>query len=620
VTDIAEDIPPGSWLPSVAEVLPLAHRAPMPFTLGEAVEEYRLWAAQARRQSWDAVINRSSLDLDLSQLAGDVGPRLGALLRPHLDALLVAPRDLIPDVANAFTAAWRSSAGISAAFRDLCEAANGGGVTSVKLRRTAEILASQLGPSAQGGWGVLHETASALTDDPNDFAHRRRNGTGAIQGELSDADRLRLAEDVITTKPPTGETVVWIVYRRAISTWKVEAGPITFLRADWFVPNARRGDGQDFPGREELRYVLENSWWAKDLDAALEDSTNRLVIARVALGERAAAGAVETAQRMVDAVLSIAVRAGGVSWQPTGSFATTVDGRLATSSVGLDLGRRRRSDDTYGMGATSTILQDVTTKLGKALSDRPMPEFLVEAIIALREASMTDHRDVGFYGTRAVTPRIATAMEDHAMELIASFAEMSPNDLAAALEQQEIDWQFEQRVLGAMMAPFDTPPEPETEAHRAILENAISKFDDSGRRIVSIHDAVNLRSELSKLPMTDLMRSDLVHAVEAVTSAEAEAALRQSIADDVGMIRRRHRRVRNAVNHGNPLSTAALESIRGYADRASQMAIGFALESYASGTSLSSILEAQSTWNAEQANGRNEGRNFVQRNAPALPL
>jgi hypothetical protein len=72
------------------------------------------------------------------------------------------------------------------------------------------------------------------------------------------------------------------------------------------------------------------------------------------------------------------------------------------------------------MGATADILSSVADQLGDALTKGPMPEHLVEALTSLREARMTDHRDVLFYSARRVTPRIATALEDHAMELFAS--------------------------------------------------------------------------------------------------------------------------------------------------------------------------------------------------------
>jgi hypothetical protein len=72
-------------------------------------------------------------------------------------------------------------------------------------------------------------------------------------------------------------------------------------------------------------------------------------------------------------------------------------------------------------------------------------------------------------------------------------------------------------------------------------------------------------------------------------------------------MRTRHRRVRNAINHGNPLTTAALESVRGFAERTAQAALGIACEAYSSNTRVDSMLTAERANRQEQRQGLAKG-------------
>lgn len=228
VNDIADNILPGPWMQTVANILSLPHRAAMPFTLGEAVAEHGLWAKHARADAWNLSINRDSLDLDIRQLAATVGPRLGSLLQPQLNQLhLVPARADIVDRAERFDSIWRQRESIIAAFRDLCEAAAQPHGTSWDLRKLADILASQLGPSAHGAWSALSEAATALAGEPQEASLSRWLGKEASIADVSLANRLRVAEERIVANPPTGDVVVWLVYQRAmVSSWQIHAAPL----------------------------------------------------------------------------------------------------------------------------------------------------------------------------------------------------------------------------------------------------------------------------------------------------------------------------------------------------------------------------------------------------------
>ena len=617
MTDIAAEIPPGPWQETVSAMLPLPYRAAMPFTLAEAVDELGLWAKFARSDSWGSPKNRNSLFLDIAELSEHIGPRVRDVVRPLLDQLLPeATREDLAECAERFRACWRQQETVRAAFRDLCDASSRPDATAWDLRKLSNVLASQEGISASGSWSALSEAASALTGDRHQVQINEWFGEGRDVADITQAERLRVAEGLITTEPPAGNIVVWLVYRRAAVPFRVDAGPITFLRADWMVPNARRDDGQAFPERDELRVLLESAWWMKDLEAAIVDPANMLVLARVSLGTRAIAGAVEDASRRIEAILSIAVGAGGVSWQDTGSSAIVVDGRVATSSLGLDLGGRRQFDDTYGIHATSEVLADIAKRLDIAMASRPMPDYLVEALVALRESAMTEHRDVSFYGARAVTPRVSIALQDHATELIASVASMNPAQLAEALEAREVDWQFEQRMLGGIAAVFDRSSLSDDRVELRSIEREVVKYS-GGSQVISISKALELQDKLLDLPVIHLKKVGLLDSLKAATDSTYEATLRENYRREVAMVRARHRRVRNAINHGNPLTTAALESTRAFAERTADAALAIALEAYASDTQIVSLLSAEQASRELQREGLASGRNYLDRN-PAV--
>lgn len=182
MTDIAQEFPPGKWMEAVAKVLPLPHRAAMPFTLGEAVEELGLWARLARSESWASSQNRRSLETDIDALAAQAGPRLRDQLKSVLaETLEATDRSDISVVTVRFLDRWRAVESVSAAFRDLCSAAVEPAVTTDQLAPYANILASQLDEAAQSTWGPLRTAADSLMSyaapgTSNDVSSEQRCG------------------------------------------------------------------------------------------------------------------------------------------------------------------------------------------------------------------------------------------------------------------------------------------------------------------------------------------------------------------------------------------------------------------------------------------------------------
>ncbi|WP_415855898.1 hypothetical protein [Sinomonas sp. G460-2] len=601
------------WLLSVAEVLPLPYRAVPPYTLGEAVAELGDYAQAVDASGWNSRVarnNRDSLRTEIEAQSEAIGGQLGALIVPLLDDLQdVADQEAVVAAATRFGEVWHSEIAITDAFRDLCAAAKVAGVTSRALRKLSAVIASQVGPAAHGAFSLLSHAADTLVNTEEDLARWR---DAQLPEPLTEAHRIEMATEILVAAP-AGRTVVWTVYYRAIvSRMREVIGPMTFLQADWALPNAFDVELNDFPERAELREIRKDVSWLDNLHVESLKLENRLTLVRVDLGERQVAGAVEEAHRRIEAVLSVAVEAGGVSWQSANAAIVLLDGKVRSYSRGLSVrDAQMLEDDSYGMGATAEILSSVADQLGDALTEGPMPEHLVEALASLREARMTDHRDVLFNGARRVTPRIATALEDHAMELIASVLRVTPGTLATALQRREALSQAGPRIADQLMAPFDEAWSREPHEGRQELERKISQYSRGGTRLVSVAKAVALQDEIRALPMSDLQRADLEDALAICTDPDRERQLLEEMWCETGLLRARHRRVRNAVNHGLPLKETTLNSIRNYADDTSRTALNIALTWFKNGDPGATLLQREDNAWAERMDRISHGMSWA---------
>lgn len=587
------------WLLSVAEVLPLPQPSKPPYTLGEAVAELGDYAhAVTSAREWNSnagTQNRGSLREEIRVQAEAIGGRLKDLVAPLLDDLHDdTNQEAIVAVATRFGEVWHSETAVTDAFHDLCAAAKISGTTSRALRALSAVIASQVGPAAHSAFSSLSDAADALVSTEEDMAHWR----GWQRAEpLSEEDRLEMAKHNLVAAP-AGRIIVWTVYYRALlSGMREVVGPMTFLRADWALPNAFGDELQDFQERAELRGMREKVRWLDELHVEALKPENRLTLVRIDLGERQMAGAEEEARRRIEALVSIAVQAGGVSWQSAGASTVLLDGEVRTTSVGLTVNNAANFDDAHGMGGTGEILSDFADQFGDVLARRPMPEQLIEALTSLREARMTDHRDVLFYGARRVTPRVATALEDHALELFASVLRVPPKKLAAALQRREALSRVGSQITGQLMAPFDENFLRERYEGREDLERRISSYNRTGVRLVSIAKAAGLKGEIRALPMSELERADLEDALAICTEPAREKEFLDEIWHETGMLRSRQRRVRNAVNHGLPLHETTVSSIRRYAIATSGTALDIALTWFKNGgTGMALLQREEEAW------------------------
>lgn len=586
---------PDDWLESVAEMLNVPYGSRLPYTLGEAAEECARWAASSSSEAWEK--SWPSLRADVMAAYRAVGPRLRRTL-PRNVRTLRTEQDLnaIEDICARVAELWRSTEWMEAAFKDLWELASKPQTTSAMLHPRAQIVISQSDAARSRSWSALNDASSVLLDKP-----RWYGGEGPRR---SLASRIARASDALVTPAPVGRVVVWLVYQRAMVPWREEVGTVTLLDGEGAVSAVRREDEPVFPERDELAMLLQAEAFGPIFDA-LVTSGERYVLARVDLGERSLTDASADAMRLVDAFLSIAVIRGGLSWQSTGLSVILCDGEHSGGAFTRGVGAAMSSDHSHDVVETAILVRGLAAQFHTPLAQRALPADLADAVQALREAGMVDHREVTMYGARAITPRFATALEDQAMELIASFGGLPAPTLGDAMCAIEVDRRFDQMLSRGLTAGYASTRNAPVWAAIILHGRGGPEFD--------VLRALDAKDRLRALPMTVLERADFEDAVSVASDATSERRRLAEIATQVKLIRERHRRVRNSISHGNPVSDAALDSIRDYSSSNATTALHYALHAFTTNDSLDHLLEVDGDSRAASRAAMDAGDSFETR-------
>jgi hypothetical protein len=107
-----------TWLPSLQGLPSTA----LPFTLGEAVDEYCDWAGDASLTASAHKGNQRWLVRDLEEGLSDQGSESGDVMRSLVAVMTeLTVRDEISSVATEILDVWRRADTVRATFRDLCD-------------------------------------------------------------------------------------------------------------------------------------------------------------------------------------------------------------------------------------------------------------------------------------------------------------------------------------------------------------------------------------------------------------------------------------------------------------------------------------------------------------------
>lgn len=123
---------------------------------------------------------------------------------------------------------------------------------------------------------------------------------------------------------------------------------------------------------------------------------------------------------------------------------------------------------------------------------------------------------------------------------------------------------------------------------------------------------VALQAEIRALPMSDIQRADFEHSLAICIDPARERQLLDEMWREASLLRARHRRFRNAVNHGLPLRVTTLNSVRDYADHTSSTALNIALTRFKNGDHGETLLQREEGAWAERMNRIDHDLSFAE--------
>lgn len=582
-----------AWLTRLSAFLAAAPPEPVALPLPDAMKEIEGWLRHKRREPWFRVHNRLGLDAELALsvavLGGNTQAALEGALAGYVGALAQATSEPRPTPSQRHAAlaagdvlrsALATPAAVRAIWHDVVDSVESDVPQHLAVDRL-HLLVSQL--EASGHDAKLLQRLSFLLDDdavayaearwslglapqPDDWSSLLRRTAGAAPTE-----RLALCEDLLTIPPVTGRCIAWLAYKDAQVTTELPAGPCHFLNAHWAIGNAAEGGRHDFLGRHELQDEL-----ARPPELAPDE---QVVLARVDLGWRTPAGAMQAAVDLVSALTDTAyLRSGGSRWLPYGWEMLLVDGRRVWSRVFVTDDVTAQWPRPYVLERTSAELAAIGNRLGAVLAASPLPPDLFEAVRSATEAESADLRS-----------RIV--LYDRVTELVAANAAAESGDeLRRLLTASWPTAAWRADVLAAVEAALQTGrlgagSECAAEVGRQIKTSTA----DGGYTLDFVATAERVQD------LTALVE----RVAEAGRAAETFGTFHEATAYISYIARRREecttlahrlRRVRNALAHGNPVQVKTIRTVSALAEYIGSAALSEALSAFMDGHDIFSRL------------------------------
>jgi hypothetical protein len=539
-------------------------------------------------QGWTSAV------ADLHEAAALIGPKLDAALGAELTNALAAttglpgsdPAPALPAAKTALAALcarWADPAVVEEAWCDIADACRDPQTPYetiaarrdvfwqlVRADRNTRELSRLLA-------GVLEDNALVVCMARVHLGDIPSPGPGAwprpdeLAG-LAEPDRIGLCRRVLATPATPANHVVWVAFDRASLGGGVSqtVGPITFYDGTW-VRETLENDG---PGQSQLPVELTN------LDSPLRlpdlPKGDRIVLARVDLGTGVFADAPRVAAEQAQAVVTIAsVQAGDRYWRPLNGNIHVTDGRVTgwwsfttpydRAAVAPDFDRT--ADELGKLAATlgsrlpvtDPALNEAVDALGwwqDAADQPPLAAIVLDVLVLERVAARvpnggTWHRYLDSHLTAGwIHSRIINTLRS------AVFAAVS----------------------GSHSGFYEVIP-PSKHAQLAALETKIFPPIPGGRRAFHADRAVDALPTLATIwPVHDRVGRQ-VHTLAAHLSSPADLEVWcQALQDRWPRARERLQRIRNALAHGGPLTSATAETVHRLAHQLAGGALSFTLE------------------------------------------
>ncbi|MGX5695721.1 hypothetical protein ACWKWP_05930 [Agromyces soli] len=451
-----------------------------------------------------------------------------------------------------------------------------------------------------------------------DAEDRVRTATQCLRGETrwafpehlitqqddSYATRTGNALEALSRQARKSGCVAWLRYDHAqISGEAATVGHITLYNAQECGPRAMTTADGTLPHQAELHAVLtdreQESWWATGTDAPPS------VIVRVDLGLREWHGGLEDAAADVEAMLAIASTwVDGIRWRRVGASALRADGRGVAYSHAV--AKQHSFVDWMGIRETTAGLDEWLPKLDDVLDARPIPTDLRESARLLSEARLESSRESSLGAAQRVHERTALILRDQAFERIAAYAGLPVQQMAESLRS---------------LLPYSL-----------WLQDTIHMVDDILRYSRDSNEATNIRKRIESRLGPDsidlIALADAQKPILALCSNRVERLRLRSLmrglteprhylqlsrdhADRLARMEDRHRRVRNAIAHGNPVTAETVRSVLSFGETRATVAMTMALRAFTAGQSLEDHLREQVLPDNERHQRLSEGHSWL---------
>lgn len=601
------------WLKSLVSSLDRHHGQSTVLPLTVITSEIAEWVELASGvDAWKPAPNRRSLELDLDESVGAIGPSLRAHVAAQLSAFRSAFSQLagsarvileqppgtrtaavwtdVTYTATQLLAALATNGAVGACWDDLVATAQDRTLASREYRPIAELLFDQLLLRGQRAEDIFRGLLSILAfgRDPGDMPF------GARDTPLN--ERLAKARTHVQAPVPEEPTVVWLGFKGRLHQ-HVEAGRIAFYDAHWAVPNAAP-ERFTFAHKAELWDLVQHGTMfqvAKRVDE--ESDVDTLV--RVDLGSTTPSRAVERATRLVDVILNVAIqRVGGIRPQ-LAQYAVLRSGAEAESGHRAVHKEAGFPDDTYGASITTEAIERHGPRIAEALAREELPRFLAAAIEVQTTLSHPFSRDMALRRPSEADISSVIPLSDRVVQHVAAYASMGPNDLFDMLGERwaHASWLADlQRAAGMCLLGGGDRSEVLTDLTREWLSDRPKE-----PWVLFLADRANDFLSLCRL---EHERRWIGRMFASITDNNEYRALHAEYASEGTVLEARRRRVRNALVHGNPVSFEAVQSVREYAEFIGGTGLNLALESYIEGIAAAVALANRSTEYTEMQGGK----------------
>jgi hypothetical protein len=600
----AENMP--EWHHVVADTLRRRLVLSVALPLPVVAAEIRDWVCYARPGAWSAGDNFRSLLEDLNASAAMPGPVAAATIASEVDELRAAyealrpARDPAPDAAarstdpvwarvavaaDALTGRLRDEEVLAAAWADVRDAAEHAPADVVELHLRLAFLDSVVRQSS-GGDDLYSRIGSVLVSvDGHEGGWR-----DAPSARLTASEREQKIDELLAESVESGELIVWLGYANTYISKHVVGGPIETFWAPTLQRVRENIEVAGLPRLDELQELASHDYLFKQAENA-HDLDRLEVLFRVDLGTGPYADAFTEAETLVDVIIDAALLHGG-GLRPRLVEAVLLSGGKVRS-MNMRAGRPAPFNDYTGKGQAGDSIARYLPVYGPVLTNLNQRGFLSEALRAHRDASATRSREAAFGHERMLDDRTVFALVDRVLEHISSDAGFKPGVLT---ERLSAEWPY-LRWLDDMSKAV----------HLAIRVEGMYKSDPDavGARIRGRHGEYVLTQvaehadELVALLDSHWAQPWVEHMLSTLVDPTQYRAELQRHEGDSELLRARHRRIRNAVVHGNPATDAAIESVAAYSSFLADYAMQLGLNALGDGTTVDSLLAVRDTRHAD---------------------